>query len=110
MMSFGVPAGAITPTQLSPLMPGKPASAMVGISGMAAVRFSLFTASTRSLSSLKWGMTAAGELNVTGVCPPTTEAAAGPPPLNGTGTMSSPSFSRNCSPARCDCVPVPACA
>ena len=33
-ISFGVPAGTSTPTQPSPSMPGKPAAAMVGTSGI----------------------------------------------------------------------------
>ena len=33
-MSFGVPAGTSTPTQPSPSMPGNPAAAMVGASGI----------------------------------------------------------------------------
>src|SRR6266511_3003056 len=81
---------------------------MVETSGSACDRVLLETASARSFPSLTSGTAGAIEPKEIGVWPATTEAIAGPPPLNGTCTRSSPSDRRNCSPARCDCVPAPA--
>ncbi len=49
MMSFGVPAGTTTAVQVLPTTSGKPASAMVGISGSVGERVLPVTASARSL-------------------------------------------------------------
>src|SRR3981189_1964584 len=50
----------------------------------------------------------AGDDKQIGVWPATDEPTARPALLNGTCTRSSPSDRRNCSPTRCDGVPVPA--
>src|ERR1700719_4935453 len=47
MMSFGVPAGTTTAVQVAPSTSGKPASAMVGMSGKGGDRVLPFTASAR---------------------------------------------------------------
>src|SRR5215470_1732337 len=107
MMSFGVPAGTRTPTQLSPSISPWPASVMVGTSGRLGERVLLVTASARNLPALICGTAGVRALNPIWVWPATTAATAGPPPLNGTCTMSSPSDRRNCSPARCGGAPVP---
>jgi hypothetical protein len=44
MMSFGVPLGAKSPTQLEKESAGNPISAKVGMSGATAIRASLVTA------------------------------------------------------------------
>src|SRR3954469_11544658 len=48
--------------------------------------------------------------NAIGVWPATTDWIIGPPPLNGTGVMSSFIASRNSSPDRCGGVPIPGMA
>src|SRR5258708_4748059 len=55
MMSFGVPIGTTTAAQVAPSTSGKPASAMVGVSGSACARVFDATASARSLPSLTIG-------------------------------------------------------
>src|SRR5205807_2581351 len=47
-MSFGVPAGAISPFQVSTLKPGKPDSATLGTSGICGARWAPDTASRRT--------------------------------------------------------------
>jgi len=58
--SAGRPAGAKTPCQPVMTTPGRPASARVGTSGSAAMRFSPVTAMARSLPSLICGMAGGG--------------------------------------------------
>src|SRR5260370_30777100 len=81
---------------------------MVGTFGRICERVLLVIASARTLPSFICGMDAAGELKPIGVCPPTTAAIAGPPPLKGACTRSRPSDRRKCPPARRGCVPAPA--
>src|SRR5262245_13213316 len=84
MTSRGVPAGTTTPCQLSPAMPGKPASAVVGTSGSDRERALLVTASPRSLPSITCCAAGDGEAKEIGVCPATDEPTARPALLNGT--------------------------
>src|SRR5262245_33144565 len=80
---------------------------MVGTSGSPRDLLRLRIASARSLPSLICGSADATAPKEIGVWPPTTEAIAGPLPLNGTCKRSRPSETRNCSPRRCDGVPSP---
>src|SRR5215510_9402749 len=97
MISPGVPMGAQMHCGASCTWPGTPASSMVGTSGRIAIRFALVTASARKRPALI-GPDAAGSVeNATGVWPATTDCTIGPPPLNGTITMSSLSDSLNSS-------------
>src|SRR5690349_21381010 len=80
---------------------------MVGVSDSPRDRFLLKIARARSLPSLTCGSADATAPKHIGVWPPTTEAIAGPLPLNGTCKMSRPRDTRNCSPRRCDGVPSP---
>ena len=50
----GVPSGATIPCQTSSSVPGKPASVMVGTSGMAGERFVAVQPSTRNLPPCTW--------------------------------------------------------
>src|SRR4051794_39428472 len=81
---------------------------MVGTSGSTAARVLAETASGRSLPSLTSGIAGGSDVNVIGVWPATADWIAGPAPLNGTCTRSSPAKSLNNSPERCGVVPVPA--
>src|SRR6516165_9457661 len=109
-ISRGVPAGAQTHCGASCTWPGTPASSIVGTSGRIATRFVLVTASARSRPSLICADADGSVANATGVWPPTTDCTIGPPPPNGTVTMSSLSDSLNSSVDRCGGVPAPAMA
>ena len=61
-MAFGVPAGANIPNQAICSAAGSPASATVGTSGSAGMRFGVVTAITRTRPSFTIG-TAAGAAN-----------------------------------------------
>ena len=52
MIAFGVPAGAITPAQLTSSIPERPASANVGTSGSTIDRLGAVTARPRTLPDL----------------------------------------------------------
>src|SRR4051794_29171223 len=108
--SFGAPFGTRMPCGVSPSWSGTPASAMVGTSGTATLRLALVTASARILPSLICGAAGGIEENAIGVWLPITDWIIGPPPWNGTATMSILSASLNISPDRCDGVPVPGLA
>src|SRR6516162_933746 len=110
MISRDVPAGAQTHCGASCTWPGTPASSIVGTSGRIAIRFVLVTASARSRPSLICADADGSVANATGVWPPTTDCTIGPPPPNGTVTMSSLSDSLNSSVDRCGGVPAPAMA
>src|SRR5512136_496939 len=81
---------------------------MVGTSGSTAMRPRAPTPSARSVPDLMYGTVWATDGNVTLVWPPTTLSIDGPPPRNGTCTMSTPAISLNSSPPRCWNVPIPA--
>src|SRR6266508_2430144 len=110
MISRGVPAGAQTHCGASCTWPGTPASSIVGTSERIAIRFVLVTASARSRPSLICADADGSVANATGVWPPTTDCTIGPPPPNGTVTMSRLSDSLNSSVDRCGGVPAPAMA
>src|SRR5947208_12805570 len=80
---------------------------MVGTSGNDGERAFPVTASARSLPSRICGTTGGMELNTTGTWPATAAATAGPAPLYGTCTTSSPTERPNCAPTRCVTDPVP---
>src|SRR3979409_2093051 len=80
---------------------------MVGTPGSVSDRALLINARARSLPSLAYGAADASAAKPIGVCPAATEVIAGPLPPNGTWTRSRPSVMLNCSPNRCDGVPVP---
>src|SRR5215467_2483332 len=80
---------------------------IVGTSGIDRERALPVTASARNLPSFKKGTAGERVLKMIGVCPAIADASAGPPPLCGTCTRSSPNDIRNCSPARWGWVPVP---
>src|SRR5215475_15422584 len=65
------------------------------------------TASARKLPSFTKDTAGDKVLKIIGMCPAMVDANAGPPPLCGTCTRSSPNDMRNCSPARWGWVPVP---
>jgi hypothetical protein len=81
---------------------------IVGTSGRITIRFVLVTASARSRPSLICADADGSVASATGVWPPTTDCTIGPPPPNGTVTMSSLSDSLNSSVDRCGGVPAPA--
>src|SRR4026207_321012 len=66
---------------------------MVGMSGNSAERLALPTRSALSLPERMWPPVCTSELTSTWLWPPTTSIIAGPPPLNGTCTMSTPATS-----------------
>src|SRR5262245_24449867 len=107
MMSFGVPFGTTSATQLAPSTSGKPASAIVGVSGSDLLGVFELTASARSLPSLMSGTAGVIAPNDIVVWPATVEPTAGPPPLNGTCTRSGACESLNNSPTSCGGVPTP---
>ena len=82
--ALGVAAGATRPYHTEASKPGKPDSAMVGVSGKIAVRVGLSTASTRSLPLRTWGCTPNALTATKGTCPPITSVMAGEPPRYGT--------------------------
>ena len=69
-ISFGVDAGAITAIQAMFSISGSPASFIVGISGVSALRLAVETASGRSLPALTCGITATAgtQANCTSPC------------------------------------------
>ena len=81
---------------------------MVGTSGSTALRCSPPVPSARSLPLWICGTVCTMELNITLVWPPTTSIMAGPPPLKGTWSMSTPAISLNNSLPRCWKLPMPA--
>src|SRR5262249_3942689 len=101
----GVPMGAQMHCGASCTWPGTPASSMVGTSGRIATRFALVTASARKRPALICPDATGNVENATGVWPATTDCTIGPPPPNGTITMSSLSDSLNSSVERCGGVP-----
>ena len=68
MMGRGVAAGATTPTQVKPVKPGRPASALVGTSGMAGSLFSTPTSRGRTLPVLSNSIAAAGSTRPMSSC------------------------------------------
>ncbi len=88
--------------------PVTPASSIVGTSGRPGVRLSAVTAIGRSCPALMPGMAASGSANDSWTSPPISAVTAGPPPLNGTCTMSRPVMVLNSSPARWGRLPLPA--
>src|SRR3954470_19753890 len=83
----GVPLGAATTNQVSNSYPGTPASATVGSSGMAALRFMLVTANARIRPALTKPISCEMLPKVTPTSPAMSAWSAGPPPLNCTATM-----------------------
>ena len=72
------------------------------------LRLSLATAIGLQLARLHVADNAAGiDTMRISICPPSAAVTAGPPPLNGTWTISTPVFSLNSSPAMCDGEPTP---
>src|SRR5213594_4618670 len=106
MIFLGVPAGTTTPVSASDSWPEIPDSSMVGTSGIVAERFLANTASARRFPDLICDDTGGNARNPIGVWPATTDCTAGPAPLKGTVTRSSPNVSLNNSPERCGVVPV----
>src|SRR5688572_12665446 len=106
----GVPTGATMPHQLLTSKPGTPASAMVGTSGIAALRFALLTPSALSLPERMCGTicTRLPRLNCT--WPAMVSVRAGPPPLYCTITKLVFDCRRNSSVAMCWKLPMPAAA
>src|SRR5215471_14844245 len=74
---------------------------MVGTSGSTDERLAPPVPSARSLPDLMCGVVCTSEENITLVWPPITSIIAGPPPLNGTCSRSTPASSLNSSPPRC---------
>jgi hypothetical protein len=79
-MSFGVPAGAITPYHELTSKPGY-VYAIAGKSGIRVERLSLLTATPRSLPDLIKGMAPAMLMKAMSICPPTRSLRTGPAPL-----------------------------
>ena len=69
-ISVGVLAGAITAIQARFSISGRPASFMVGMSGMSWLRLAVDTARARILPALTWGITATAgtQANCTSPC------------------------------------------
>src|SRR5947207_9757635 len=111
LIGSGVPLGTKTPHQNSSatsavVTPRSPFS--VGTSGIDGERFSLVTAMALTSLPSCWALATGRADTTTETNPPATAAAAGPPPLNGTGTACMPAPSRMTSAARCDTLPGPA--
>ncbi len=81
MTSRGNPGGPQTPYQLLWSKPGRPDSAIEGMSGAAPVRFAVVTASARSLPLFTNGIAEGVESNIICTCPPITSVRAGVLPL-----------------------------
>ena len=81
-IALGVAAGTNRPRNSSPIMPGKPSSMAVGISGAALSRSGAFTARMRILpvrcSSSTWPVMFGV---IAGICPLTRSVMPGPAPL-----------------------------
>ena len=84
MIGRGVPAGARKPTQLMKFIPGSPASDRVGISGTAAERLSLVTASARTRLARTSGSSEEKSEMATWMLPATSAAASSGAVLKGT--------------------------
>src|SRR4029079_7297806 len=112
LIGSGVPFGTNRPHQNSRSTSAvlRPSSLSVGTSGTAGERLGLVT--SRPLTSLPsiCGWATAREDTTTETKPPATACAAGPPPLNGTGTACIPVASRMTSGMRGDTLPGPAWA
>src|SRR4051812_6478299 len=106
MMAGGVFAGAKMPKMDTASYPGSPVEATVGMSGYRAEGCALVTASARNLPDFTCGEAALGLVKDSCVCPAMRELMAGPTPLKGTRTMSTPAMALNKAPARCEAVPL----
>jgi len=80
-ISPGVPAGAKAANHCVMAISGKPASAIVGMSGSIAERSFDVTASRLSRPDCAQGMTGPAPSTPTGTTPPGTSCTAWPPPL-----------------------------
>src|SRR5262249_33647968 len=105
-ISLGWPAGTTTPVSASDSWLGTLDSSIVGTSGIVAERLFASTASAPRVPDLIFVATGGSAKNPMGVWLALTDWAAGPAPLNGTVTRSSPNVSLNSSPAKCGVVPV----
>ena len=103
----GIRAGPRMPPQLVASKPGKPCSAMVGISGAAATRCAEVTARPRTRPSRTCGSTTGAVSIRKGTCPATTEAMACCPPRKATWTQSIPDSVASCASTRCGAEPMP---
>src|SRR5262245_45474262 len=106
----GVPAGAKIALNTTTCKPGRPDSIAVGMSGAALTRAALLTARMRKRPARWWPTTEVERIIVaTAMCPAMRSWSAGPPPLYGTCTRSSPpASSLKSSPVKFVIVPWPA--
>src|SRR5215831_15749024 len=107
MTAFATPAGANSPLRLPAIMPGRPASAAVGISGAALRRVSALIERMRTLPARCRSSSGPPTFGVIiGMCPLARSATPGAEPLYGMCTMSgAPISCLNSSPARLVSVP-----
>ena len=77
----GVAPGANSAFQITTSKPGKPDSAMVGISGAKAERWAPVMAMPRSFPERIWGSTVGAAASMTPTRPPSTSFTPGGPPL-----------------------------
>ena len=78
MIGFGVPAGAINPSQMVASYPGTPASVTVGTSGSTSERVLPVVASARTWPALTLGAIVVTASIIICTCPPMTPLRASP--------------------------------
>src|SRR5215470_10998542 len=98
-IGFGVPAGAIRPSQIVASNPGTPASAMVGTSGSTLDRVVAVVPSARTWPAWTLDAMVVMASNIISICPPMTALRLSPAALCGTWTMSVPVIFLNSSAA-----------
>src|SRR3954465_1053118 len=86
-IGWGVPAGPASVNHVYDSNPGRPDSAIVGISGTTALRFTLDTPSARMRPDLTCGSSDGIEPNMTSTCPPINSGTVNALPLYGTCSM-----------------------
>ncbi len=105
--SAGRPAGPTSPNHDEASKSGKPDSAMLGVSGNAAERPTLVTASTRSLPLRTCWIAEGIVANMKWICSPESRSFSATAPLYGTWVMSRLACRRISSPERWEEVPLP---
>src|SRR6202035_382918 len=98
-IGFGVPAGAMMPSQMVASKPGTPASAMVGTSGSTLERVVAEVPSARTWPAWAFGAMVVMASNIISMWPPITALRLSPEALWGTCTMLVPVIALNSSAA-----------
>src|SRR5687768_13410017 len=103
----GIPAGPTIPYHATATKPGKPASAIVGMSGSDGERCGAVTPKPLSLPDLMNGIEDERLAKLKSTCPPSSPVSDSVAPLNGTWTVLMPAMLLKSSPERCTEVPAP---